>query len=379
MVEKQSSILKNGERQLGPDVVRICACFLVFSVHFFYNNEFYFQNVSGAKMNIMVFMRTSFMVCVPLFIMLTGYLMRNQRLCASYYLKGVKTLIIYLLASTACILFRILYEKADDDILWGYLSYSGAPYAWYIEMYFGLFALIPFLNIMYNGIPSKKGKTVLIVTMFCLTSLPGLLNVYNFKDPGWWAQPTLSATYQQLFPAWWMRLYPLTYYFAGAYIGEYKPRPKASICAIFLAATVTIAGLYNCWRSKDVRFIWGTWSDYTSPFTVVMAVLVFLLLVRISGKKLPWQLRTVIGLISQVTLGAYLVSYIYDKLFYKTLIEKVPEMPDRLIWYFAIVPAVFVCSIASSFVLEAIYQLLKLSAGIISKKIKQTRSPEISA
>lgn len=43
-------------------------------------------------------------------------------------------------------------------------DYSAIVYAWYIEMYIGLFLLTPFLNRAYQAIPTRKQKDVLLLT-----------------------------------------------------------------------------------------------------------------------------------------------------------------------------------------------------------------------
>ena len=366
------------QRLVGPDVVRITACFLVISVHFFYNNGFYSAVVTGGKMTAMVFMRSYFMMCVPLFLLLTGYLMRKQQLCLAYYAKIRKTLIIYLLASAACIIFRLLHEKEKWDILWGYLSFKGAPYAWYIEMYIGLFLLIPFLNLAYNGVKTKKGKLALIATLLILTSLPAVLNVYNFSAEGWWSSPSVSGTYQKLVPAWWTGIYPLTYYFIGAYISEFqvKLNRKLNLGLIVLFAGLT--GLYNYWRSAGGKFVTGSWGSYHSLFVAVNATLLFLFLIHKDYSKRPAVYKKALHLVSDLTLGAYLISFIFDKLFYPILAKHVPDVPSKLPWYLLIVPAVFVCSYAASFVLELGYKLIELLIGKLPKRKKKAEKELIA-
>ena len=80
--------------------------------------------------------------------------------------------------------YSIVFLKQDltiKSIILNVLNFSAAPYSWYIEMYLGLFLLIPFLNIVYNAMPSQKSKIWLILTFVILTSLPPVLNIYNFS------------------------------------------------------------------------------------------------------------------------------------------------------------------------------------------------------
>ena len=347
------------QRMLGPDLVRITACFTVLSVHFFLNNGFYSEPVEGAPMFIMVLMRSAFMVCVPLFLLLTGYLMRNKKLEKGYYAKGAKTLGVYVLASAACIIYKLAYLKTGEPLkaVLSVLNYTGAPYAWYIEMYFGLFLLIPFLNILYHGLPGRNAKRALLGTLLFLTALPLVLNVYVVTDAAWWAMPSASTAYQQIIPQWWRGVYPLTYYYLGAYIGEYGVRLPAASGRLVTLSALLLNGIYNYWRSRGGKFVWGVWNDWGSLFNVVCAVLVFMLLVHKDGARRPAPYRRAVAVVSDLTLGIYLTSYIFDNLFYPILKQAVPVMPDRLPYYFVIVPLVFLCSMVVSGVIELIWTL----------------------
>lgn len=246
------------KRNSSMDIIRCIALFLVISVHFFLHNEYYFQPVEGIYMYIMTLMRSCFMECVPLFMVLTGYLMNKKKPTRSYY-KGIKRIVlIYLYASAACLIFQSFYLKQTVtfyDIIFKILDFSGAPYSWYVEMYIGLFMLIPFLNSCYWGLQSKRHKQLLIVTMVLLTALPSVLNIYNFFVDGWWRQPALTMQYSKLIPAWWAGMYPLTYYFFGAYINEYPPKIKISTNLFLWLGAVLLAGTFNFWRSHGETFV----------------------------------------------------------------------------------------------------------------------------
>ena len=86
------------ERNYSLDIIRILATFFVVSVHFFLHTGFYAQPVEGKRMLVMVIMRTLFMTCIPLFLMLTGYLMNKKKLNLKYFKGIIKTLTIYILA-----------------------------------------------------------------------------------------------------------------------------------------------------------------------------------------------------------------------------------------------------------------------------------------
>ena len=66
------------KRNINLDIIRSIAVFSVLSVHFFLNNGFYTEIIKGKRMLVMFTMRKAFMICVPLFAILTGYLMNKK-------------------------------------------------------------------------------------------------------------------------------------------------------------------------------------------------------------------------------------------------------------------------------------------------------------
>ncbi|WP_431854957.1 acyltransferase family protein [Mediterraneibacter faecis] len=104
------------KRNINLDIIRSIAVFSVLSVHFFLNNGFYTEIIKGKRMFVMFTMRTAFMICVPLFAILTGYLMNKKILSKTYYLGLVKTYITYLLASVFDILFLSCYTSEHIGI-----------------------------------------------------------------------------------------------------------------------------------------------------------------------------------------------------------------------------------------------------------------------
>ena len=92
-------------RDVRLDIIRIFSLFCVIAVHFFLNSGFYNEIVIGKKMYIMSIIRSFFIICVPMFIMLTGYLVNGKTLSKKYYKGIIKILIIYLICSIIYSLF----------------------------------------------------------------------------------------------------------------------------------------------------------------------------------------------------------------------------------------------------------------------------------
>ena len=330
-------------RDPSMDVIRCFALFCVVSVHFFLNSGFYDEPVLGKTMFAMVLVRNFFVISVPLFVLLSGYLMKNKVIEKSYFLKIGRTLAIYLLASLVCLAYRILVLGESytlGQVIRGILSYTMCDYAWYIEMYIGLFFMIPFLNVLYNHLADKKQKRLLILVMVCTTSLPAWLNAYSVG---------------QLLPQWWRNFYPVTYYFTGCYLREYMPKIPKWKNLLAIGAVFLCTGWFNYRKSEGATFGWGSWQYYYSVFLLAQAVLVFIFLANRDYSRLGDGARKFIGQISKWSLGAYLVSWVFDHQFYPVLIANLAQMKYRMLCFPLVVGGVVVCSLAVSAVLNLIY------------------------
>ena len=393
-------IKKLERRNTSLDILRIVAAFTVLSVHFFLHNGFYSESVTGMGpiegivnsiatgngdslhgplMFLAVAMRTLFGICVPLFMILTGYLMSKKELKKGYY-KGIrKTVIIFVLATFACMIFKSIHETPEANAafhsfnfgamfdaiartnkynfinyLFSILDFTGANYSWYIEMYIGLFLIAPFLNLAYNKLGSKRHKQILVVTMVCLTILPTLLNIFNFQSAEWWVTPTSSDEFQKLIPAYWLGLYPITYYFAGAYLREYGLRLKTVTAAVLLVGILLASTVFNWFRSYGGAFKTGLYGFWYGFYPFALSVLIFLLISRIKTDNWKPGVKIALWRLSDLALGIYLCSFIFDTLIYEQLRVNVPVMVDRIPYYLITVPACFLCSALLAFVLDVL-------------------------
>ena len=121
--------------------------------------------ILGKTMYCMTIFRTMFMVCVPLFLVLTGYLMSEKnieftKICiCKYILKLEKIISTYLIASIFIIVYRILWMKESfsiKDSIFNILGFE--QYSWCIHMYIGLYLLVPVLNGIWRAVFSGGGK-----------------------------------------------------------------------------------------------------------------------------------------------------------------------------------------------------------------------------
>lgn len=286
-------------RDIGADIVKTIAILSVVGVHFFLNTKFYRVGLNNTNLFIQTIIQQICLICIPLFVMATGYLNNNTKINMNYYKKIVPIICLYLLYSIPALIYRGYIGEIPFDLpLWidQVLHFKGHRYSWYINLYFGLFLLIPFLNKMYNSLENKKEKTLLIGILSLLTCMA--------------AVPSLHL------PSYWKSIYPLTYYFVGKYIKEFKPEIRVSKNVLLIIGVVLVQAIVEyvaAGQGEYKHFL----TDYSSIFRLMEGYLIFVLVYKLEIKNNKF--RNIVISISKLTLDIYLASFITDRLTYKML------------------------------------------------------------
>lgn len=347
-------------RNPALDVIRCVALVCVVSVHFFLHTEFYDVAVTGRAMMAMTVLRNSFMVCVPLFLMLTGYLVRSRDTSVRYYIKLLRVLFVYAAASFFCAGYKVFFRNADlnlTGIVAGIFDFTAAPYSWYIEMYIGLFLLTPFLNVLYDGLETKGRKQALLLTFLILTAGPSVFNAFPLDSPGWWLEPRKYTDHMLLVPDWWKQLYPITYFFLGRYLREYPLTWKPGKQFLLTAAVFGLCGMYNVYRSWGGTFVEGPWQDYGSILIIAQTVMIFSPLSAFRYDKMPAAVAKLISKISELSLGAYLCSWMFDQMVYPRLNASGLSLTEKWLWSPVIVAAVLAGSLVVAWLIDVAYSV----------------------
>ena len=293
-----------------------------------------------------LYLRHLSLSCVPLFLMLTGYLQNRKVFCVAYYRGMIPLYLSYLLISALGIAATVWsgYGSGNSEVdlggaVYSILNFSANGYAWYFEMYIGLFLLIPFLNMIYHGIHTRTGKHLLLLSLVFLTLMPDTIAGFSPYYDG-----SGSTVALNIFPDFFKSLYPVTFYFLGCYIAEYKPRLSGAkkllaLCAPLLPSI--LVALYTHLRDWYAWYLCNGFQTLTVGFT---ALLVFLALydLDIKAKLIQKSLEQ----IALCTFEMYLFSYLWDNLLYHVL-----DL-DRQLPFFAVAVLVFAGSFASAFVLR---------------------------
>lgn len=329
------------KRDLNLDLIRCAALLGVLIMHYYDNSGFYQITMDGAGDFIMAMLRMLSTTCVPLFLMLSGYLCNKKALSPRYFLGLLRVLELYVLCGIASMVFERVYlgrHYGIKAVVSGLLNFEANGYAWYVLLYVGLFLMIPFLNMAYHGCTSKRQKQALVLTAFALSILPSLLNIYF-----------------QIYSNWWLRFYPICYYFTGAHLSEYSgDRQPAKWCAALLAATLLFSAFNQFYFHAQAINYDGIHYDHYQVY--ILAVLVLGFLNSLDLHDCHTFFEKLIHKIAELSFAAYLCSWISDGIIYRVFVPHFPRPEDRFIWILVLVPLSMVASLLMAQLVHWIYK-----------------------
>ena len=334
-------------RLAGPDLIRSMAAFFVVGVHFYLNCGYYYTPLVGVKMYIMTVVRWFFLICVPLYMILTGYFKRDKTISKEHYLSLVPILTAYVVITIIKIFVsnhfygKIYFFK---DSLQGIANYT---FAWYVGMYVCLTLLIPFLNVLWKGLKSRREKLILLGSLLFICSL----------------YPVTAY----IAPAYWQILYPILYYYIGSYIREYEPKPDKRVLALIVALVTVLNATVSFLGAKGEFFNWNILGPVDSGYstvTVVICATAFFLLFYDLDIKTGW-IKRLCQSISEVSFEIYMFTGCFDAIIYSIAFRYTGGADaHKFFWlFFVFVPLNFILSFLSSRVYRFVY---RKCAGIVT-------------
>ena len=340
----------SSRRSMNMDVIRCIALFFVLAVHFCTHCGIYEAGYTGFAAFFTDMLRTLYVPALALFIMLNGFFQFRRKLSSSYYLGILRLYEMYVLSSLFSLLYTRFYLAQPmglRDMFSAIVNFTASEYAWYVLLYNGLFLLIPFLNLSYNAIEHRGQKRILILSLFFLSALP-----FSFLN----AFVSLNAY-------WWQRIWPLMFYFMGAYLGEYRPRVSAKKSGLVFFAVLLVFSLYNYFFFNAVSPLYGIAAKsflYTHEGlqNAVLTPLLFLWVMNINMEGWPAALGKLAATVSKYSYGAFLFSSITDSFVYIWLNRFVPDVQLRYFFFPIALPISYAAAVFLSFLADKAVNLM---------------------
>lgn len=317
------------KRQMGLDVVRVLASLCVVAVHFYLNCNYYQTPLQGLKMFVMTCGRWLFMICVPLFMMLTGYLKCHKTFSKSHYFSLIPILLSYIIiAVIKVIISNVYYGEGFYTFQSALKAIATYQIAWYVGMYVGLVLLIPIFNKLIGALFEKEFKWTVISLAVVACAFPIV---------------------QYVIPSYWQMIYPLAYYFVGAYIREYQPKVNKGLCALAIVLMTLANGAISYFAAGGEFFRTDVLAAVDSGYSVITVfiatVAAFLMFYDscMNAKSESFICR-LFATVSSASLEIYLFTGVFDVVIFSYLKQSY-TMASEFFWLFFItVPLNFICS-----------------------------------
>lgn len=330
-------------RNIGIDILKSFAIFSIIAQHFFtLQTPFLKTEFSGISMFLQGCAMEFFLMGVPLFVAITGYLNIEKKANKQFYRNILKVIIPYLIISLIYIFARIYIF--DEHLPFRHsvgmiLRFNIIPYGWYIEMWIGLYLLIPFLNILFNNLPNKKTALLLLATLYLLTIVPSTTNRFGFH----------------LLPDKWTAIWPALCYYIGAYIKKFNPSFKRQYLIAFIIICCIIEPLLNflLFPHHDYVFVIGT------GLLIYPVMAAFFLLVYQTNVNYRF-FRGLLIKISNLTLNMYLFLALFDMLCYQHFMKLYESQQQFGIYFLLFVPLLFVMAFVASIILDYLIKVLQI-------------------
>jgi len=296
------------EREPWVDFVRVTAIFLVVLLHSAAPWLYRYGQIDDFDWQIGNIIDSASRVSVPLFFMITGYLLINKPMpLKRYFNKRIKRIVIPWLG-WSCI--YLIYKNSRIDapitLIDGFLQFvNGEIYFhfWFLYVLVGLYLFVPIISWFIEFDTLKRSSYFLILWVLTASIIPFLNEVTAYTT----SYDLKTAVDLSMFAGF------SGYLIAGTLLGK----DKASIpsLALFsgayaLGIVLTVIGT-SLGTYKLGRYI-GYFYEYTAPNVVIASVAAFAILKKVGQTIIQSKrLSGVFARIGYATLGIYLIHPIF--------------------------------------------------------------------
>ena len=348
----------NSGRNVGVDMLRIIMMMGIVTLHYVgHGGLLDYASAEGGNYPLLWLFRSLACMSVNCFVLITGYFQSKGTFKLHKLMVLIVQIIFWSLVTYGIAVAAGSTAFSAKDLIKAAFPFFFEGY-WFTTVYVVLYALSPFINKGLSAL-NQKQHAILAVVMTLIFTFPFLNGVLG-----------VESGYGLL---WFVTIYVI-----GAYLRKYGvPRfGTAILCIVMYAVCVVLLWMPKIINIPGMSIVELFVGGYSSIPNLLAAVSCFILFSHIN---LPKILVKLIGFISPLTLGVYLV---HDSEFFRgtlwmwvnTLVA--PSFSTVHVWIVPLVViAVFFAAALADFARLGIFKLLhieRLMLFISKKVIKNT-------
>lgn len=302
-VRLMGAINNNYKRIFSVDISCILGTILLVGLHFFQKSGYEQTELSGILSIFPLALRWLCMAGAPLVILINGAAFYRDTFSFSQY-KGIIKLVYF----TAICFFMVYFysgghpDSFPESSIKPFYYFDGCDFA---LIYALVLLLAPFLNCLYQGLPNLKCKTILVCILVFLSSMP---NILIFGD-------------KYILPTELTQLWPITFYFLGAYIWENRKKfDFLSYFVLLLTICISQAILsYSDSMNEQMHYFDSKrLNQYSSINVVATAAVIFMMMCNVKAKKK--YKRIFAETLARLSLPVIMISWIIEENILRLLI-----------------------------------------------------------
>ena len=286
-------------RKIGLDMLRVFAIMMVITVHFIIAQGYYANPIAGKKYYFASMARWLAQTCCPIFMILSGYFLSRMKTGKKHFKSIIKFLRNYFVI---VVIFVIYHKKYDMEAIKQLVNLN---YMWYVNMYFGLLLISPYINQIIDQWDQYSKAVKTILCFFILASFGTITHEW--------------------FSNYWFGLYPILYYFIGAFFRKFEIKNIGKVsCFSIILILLMLQAAYTFFSGYGEIFDWarnmgGYSCAYNATPTLICTVCLFQFFKDISLENK--RINKVLEIISKQSLEIYLLvcmfvgDWVYQPLF----------------------------------------------------------------
>ncbi len=289
-LSEASSVSSQTVRNLGIDLLRIVAMFMVLVLHILgQGGVIAATGKAGWKYCLVWFLEIAAYSAVNCYALVSGYVGAKSRYKYANFVNIWLRVVYYTLIITG--LFAVLAPNliTIDSWQWAITPVMSRQY-WYITAYAGLFLLMPLLNFAINSMSCKQLLTLIWGLVIGFSVLPTLFrnDVFILKDG---------------YSIWWL----MVLYVIGGYIGKYgilkkvkKSRLLAGYLVLIVVGLAAKILLEQYGKDRSAYYV----ILYTSPLVLAQSVCLLGFFSRLKIRK--WGAK-LIAIFAPLVFSVYII------------------------------------------------------------------------
>lgn len=298
--------MANKNNQIWADYIRVFATFFVILLHSAAPLLYRYNELPRVNWWIGNAYDSVVRICVPLFLMLSGYLLleKKDESLKLFFQKRINKIVVPLLVwSVIYVLWRVYYESSSQLSLYSFYSIVFSPayyHLWFLYTIIGVYLSMPILRIIAKNSDKRTINYYLLLWFFAASLLPLIKKLTGLHS-------SLDLLSISGFSG---------YLLLGLQLGKYQSSTKVATTSagVFLLCTaITLIGTYLLTiRNRGVfdEYLYG----YLSPNVLIASAAAFVGIKHLIENNSVFHQPIVLSIVrslSSASLGIYFVHTIF--------------------------------------------------------------------